>query len=212
MLRGKPPGWPVYIKGVRTAAGQVGLRPIRLRDAAAWSRQRIENRTRLLPWEPTITEPWAQRHAVAAWPTMFAVLRSEARRGAMMPFVIEVDGRYAGQLTIGTIQRGALRSAWIGYWVDGAVEGRGVATAAVALGVDHAFGAGKLHRLEATVQEGNVASRGVLDKAGFRQEGFLRRYMDVNGAWRDHLLYALTVEDVGGSAVERLIREGRASY
>lgn len=141
---------------------------------------------------------------------MYAILKSEAKLGAVLPFVIEVDGQYAGQLTIGNVQRGAVRSAWIGYWVDSTVTGGGVASAAVALGVDHAFGPVGLHRLEATVQPENLASRAVLAKVGFRQEGLLKRYMDVNSRWRDHLLVAFTVEELPGSAVEGLIRAGRA--
>ncbi|NED64765.1 GNAT family N-acetyltransferase, partial [Streptomyces sp. SID10244] len=78
-------------------------------------------------------------------------------------------GRYVGQLTVGNIQRGAVRSAWIGYWVDAQHFGQGIATAAVALGVDHCFGPVGLHRLDATVQPANVASQAVLTKVGFRR-------------------------------------------
>lgn len=130
----------------------------------------------------------------------------------MLPMAIELNGEYCGQLTVGNIQRGALRNAWIGYWVDSAVTGRGVATGALALGVDHCFGNVGLHRLEATVQPDNGASLSVLHKVGFRDEGLLKRYMDVNSAWRDHILLALTVEEMTSSATEALVRAGRASY
>ena len=129
-----------------------------------------------------------------------------------MPYVIEVDGHYAGQLTIGNVTHGALRSAWIGYWVASAVTGGGVATAALALGLDHCFGPVMLHRVEATVRPENAGSRAVLNKAGFREEGLLRRYLDVDGAWRDHLLVALTVEEVSGSVAASLVRLGRAHW
>ncbi len=133
---------------------------------------------------------WAERHQPSSWPPLFAVLKSEAKRGTILPFVIELDGRYVGQLTVGNIQRGAVRTAWIGYWVDEAHSGKGIATAAVALGVDHCFGPVGLHRLDATVQPANEASQKVLKHIGFRQEGLLVRYMDVNKRWRDHLLFA----------------------
>lgn len=153
-----------------------------------------------------------QRHQRSNWGPLFSVLRAEAKRGALLPFVIEVDGEYVGQLTIGSIQRGAVRNAWIGYWIDSDHYGNGIATAAVALGVDHAFGAVGLHRLEATVQPSNNASQAVLTKVGFRREGLLERYMDVNSRWRDHILFAMTVEEVIGSATENLVRLGHASY
>jgi len=139
-------------------------------------------------------------------------LRAEARRGRMLPYVIEVDGRFCGQLTIGNVTRGALRSAWIGYWVSREVTGSGVATAALALGLDHCFGPVSLHRVEATVRPENVASRRVLAKVGFREEGLLKRYLDVDGAWRDHLLLAVTAEEVDGSMAARLVNRGLARW
>jgi ribosomal-protein-alanine N-acetyltransferase len=130
----------------------------------------------------------------------------------MLPFVIELDGQFSGQLTVGNVTHGALRSAWIGYWVASSAGGKGVATAALALGLDHCFGAVNLHRVEATVRPENAASRRVLEKAGFREEGLLRRYLDVDGAWRDHLLYAITVEEVSGSVTSTLIQRGAARW
>ena len=130
----------------------------------------------------------------------------------MLPYVIELDGQFVGQLTIGNVTHGALRSAWIGYWVASAATGRGVATAALALGLDHCFGAVRLHRVEATVSPENAASRAVLAKAGFREEGLLRRYLDVDGAWRDHLLVAITIEELNGSVSSSLVRRGQASW
>ena len=130
----------------------------------------------------------------------------------MLPYVIEVDGQFSGQLTIGNVTHGALRSAWIGYWVASSATGGGVATAALALGLDHSFGPVGLHRVEATVRPENAASRAVLAKVGFREEGLLRRYLEVDGAWRDHLLVAITVEELNGSAASALVREGHASW
>lgn len=130
----------------------------------------------------------------------------------MLPYAIELDGEFCGQLTIGNVTHGALRSAWIGYWVAKEVNGGGVATAALALGLDHGFGPVMLHRIEATVRPENAASRAVLSKVGFREEGLLRRYLEVDGAWRDHLLVALTIEEMSGSATSALVRDGRASW
>ena len=193
-------------------AGLVRLRPIRLRDAAQWSRLRLSDRAHLEPWEPVAEMNWEVRHAISSWPSICSGLRGEARKGRMLPYAIELDGEFCGQLTIGNITHGALRSAWIGYWVAKAVNGGGVATAALALGLDHGLGPVMLHRIEATVRPENAASRAVLAKVGFREEGLLKRYLEVDGAWRDHLLVALTAEELEGSATSSLVRAGRASW
>jgi ribosomal-protein-alanine N-acetyltransferase len=155
---------------------------------------------------------WAQRHAASEWPARWLQLRGAGRRGAVLPFAITLDGRFVGQVMVGNIVREPLLSAYVGYWVDSSVAGRGVTTAAVALVVDHCFGRVGLHRLEATVRPENLASIRVLAKLGFRKEGLFRRYLDVDGAWRDHYCYALTVEDLEktGGLTTRLVVEGRA--
>jgi [ribosomal protein S5]-alanine N-acetyltransferase len=190
----------------------VRLRPVRMRDASAWSRTRIADRQSLEPWEPSAEVDWVVRHSVSSWPTVCSALRAEARRGRLLPYVIELDGKFAGQLTVGNVTHGALRSAWIGYWVHSEVTGGGVATGALALGLDHCFGTVRLHRVEATVRPENAASRAVLAKAGFREEGLLRRYLDVDGGWRDHLLLAITAEELSGSVASSLVRSGRARW
>src|SRR5688572_14702216 len=190
----------------------VGLRPVRLRDGTQWSRLRLADRAHLEPWEPSSEASWEMRHALSSWPAVCSGLRAEARKGRMLPYVIELDGQFAGQLTIGNVTHGALRSAWIGYWVARVATGGGVATAALALGLDHCFGPVMLHRVEATVRPENAASRAVLAKVGFREEGLLKRYLDVDRAWRDHLLVALTVEELNGSVTSALVRAGRASW
>lgn len=206
------PGWPNSVGPLRVPAGVVRLRPVRMRDAAQWSRYRLAERHYLEPWEPSGELDWSVRHGVSAWPTMCAGLRAEARRGRMLPFAIEVDGRYRGQLTVGNVTHGSLKSAWIGYWVSSEITGGGVATGALALGVDHCFGPVNLHRVEATVRPENAASRKVLGKVGFREEGLLRRYLNVDGAWRDHLLVAVTTEEIAGSAAARLVDRGLARW
>ena len=138
-------------------------------------------------------------------------VRSAARRGTALPFAVTLDGRFVGHVMIGNVVREPLLSAYVGYWVDAAVAGGGVITAAVAMVADHCFGPVGLHRLEATVRPENAASLRVLEKLGFRQEGVFRRYLDVDGGWRDHNCFALTAEEPGrGGLVGRLVAEGRA--
>ena len=99
------------------------------------------------------------RHAISAWPSVCSGLRAEARKGRMLPYVIEVDGQFVRPAH--HRQRHARRAA---VGVDRLLGGQrgtggGVATAAVALGLDHCFGPVRLHRVEATVRPENAASR-----------------------------------------------------
>jgi ribosomal-protein-alanine N-acetyltransferase len=202
----KLPGWPVIL-----AEGPVGLRPHRYRDARAWSEVRIANEKWLSPWEPTATRPWVERHTPSEYASVFRALRRGVRDGQVMPFVITYEGELAGQLTLGNIVRGAFCSAYAGYWVDGRLAGRGIMPTALAMAVDYGFTAAGLHRVEVNIRPENTASRRVVEKLGFRQEGFHPRYLHIGGDWRDHVGYALTVEDVAPHGLLARWREARAS-
>jgi ribosomal-protein-alanine N-acetyltransferase len=207
---GRHPGWPARLGPLRVDAGLVALRPPKLLDASVWSRIRLRDQAYLEDWEPTAVDGWQERNSALSWPAQWSALKSSARRGQAMPFTITVDGDLAGQITVGNIVRGSLRSAWVGYWVAADRARGGVATAALALVVDHCFGEGGLHRLEATVRPENAASLRVLTKAGFREEGLFRRYLDVAGDWRDHLCFAMTAEETSPEGlVRRLAAQGR---
>lgn len=206
------PGWPAKLGPLVVRAGAVALRPVRLFDGSAWSRIRLPAQDYLENWEPSAPGRWEERNAGVAWPGQWWALRSLARRGYTLPFAITVDGAFAGQVTIGNVVRGSLCSAWIGYWVAKELGKGGVATAAVALATDHCMFAAGLHRIEATVRPENTPSLRVLGKLGFREEGLLKAYLDVAGGWRDHVLLALTVDDVRGGLVQKLITDGRARF
>lgn len=209
---GRHPGWPSRTAALRVPAGVVALRPVRLRDGRAWSRIRLADEEHLAPWEPTLPGPWSERNALIEWPARWSALRSMGRGGTALPFSLLVDGRFAGQVMIGNVVREPLLSAYVGYWVGSHVGGGGVATAAVALAVDHAIARAGLHRIEATVRPENVRSLRVLARLGFREEGLLRRYLEVQGQWRDHVVLAVTEEDaLPDGLVARLVRDGRAA-
>lgn len=127
----------------------------------------------------------------------------------MVPFIIELDGHFAGQVTLGAIQHGSLSDCWIGYWVHSAFMGRGLATAACALATDHAFRRIGLHRVTATYLPGNPASGRVLAVNGFREEGYLRENLHIDGRWQDHHFVAQNIDDHPGTCVDRLRRSGR---
>lgn len=197
-------GWPA-----RLAHGAVEVRPPRARDASAWVEVRTRNEAWLRPWEgrPPSQPPlsWRDRHTPAVWGAMLRTQRREARAGRMLPFVVVVGGRLAGQLTVSTVVRGAFDAAVVGYWVDERVAGRGVLPTALALVADHCFGPVGLHRLEANVRPENVASRRAVEKLGFREEGLHRRYLFIDEDWRDHVSYALLREDLPAGVLATLL-------
>lgn len=191
-----PPGWPAILTD-----GSVRLRPYRRRDAGEWSAVRRTNEAWLAQWEPTPPGgSWTELNSPIAYRAVYRDLRATARTGSAMPFAVCLlssgGERLVGQLTLGNIVRRALCSAYAGYWVDHRVAGRGVIPTALALAVDHAFRSGGLHRVEVNIRPENVASRRVVEKLGFREESYLVRYLHIDGAWRDHIGYALTTEDV----------------
>lgn len=200
----RPPGWPAELSWER-----ITLRPMRWRDGAEWSAVRLANEEWLAPWEstpPGTVGSFAQRHTRGAYGPQYRALRRAARDGTTLPFMIMYDGRLVGQITVGNVLRGSSNSAVLGYWVDGRFAGRGIAPVAVALTVDHCFGPVRLHRVEAHVRPENVASQRVVTKLGFREEGVHQRFLAINGAYRDHICYALTAEEVSGGLLARYLR------
>jgi ribosomal-protein-alanine N-acetyltransferase len=181
-------GWPAVLR-----EGDLVLRPLRHRDARAWRRVRAENADWLRPWEATNPD------LDAPPPTFTQQLRElnrQARQGRALPFVLEHDGRLAGQLTVSGITWGSMRSGQVGYWIDRALAGRGLVPTAVALTVDHCFSTLGLHRLEVNIRPENTASLRVVEKLGLREEGLRRAYLHIDGAWRDHRCFAVTAQDV----------------
>jgi ribosomal-protein-alanine N-acetyltransferase len=196
----KTPGWPAT-----PSVGPVQLRPPRLRDARVWSEIRLRNEQWLEQWEPSSPHDWHDRNSVSAWPALHAALRASARKGAMLPFMICYGGRLVGQINVSNIVHGALRSCTVGYWVDGAMAGRNITPTALALVIDHCFTAVGLHRVEVDIRPENRASLRVVEKLGLRREGFYERYLDIDGGWRDHVAFAVTIEEMAGrSMVSRL--------
>ena len=188
------PGWPVVL---RDPESSVLLRPYHRRDAAAWSECRIANESWLAVWEPTPPRgSWAELNSRGAYRLVYREHRRIARLGIAMPFAVCLGDRLVGQITLGNIVRRAFCSAYVGYWVDQRVAGRGIIPTALALVVDHAFQAGGLHRIEVNIRPENQASRRVVEKLGFREEAYHARYLHIDGAWRDHVGYAITTEDV----------------
>lgn len=180
-------------------SGDVTLRIVRMRDAKTIESLVLSNRDWLKPWEATNPEG----------PQSFnfrGMVRNILRQfdeQTGVPFVIEVDGRVVGQLNVANILYGAVSSAVIGYWIvpelgGTPIAGRGVAPTAVALATDYLLQNLGLHRVEINIIPENSKSLRVVEKLGFRHEGLKRKFIHINGAWRDHYVFALIREDLAG--------------
>lgn len=193
--------------------GALRMRGLRRRDAGAWLEVRLRNEGWLAPWEATPPgggpTDWAARHTTAGFGQLLRTQRAQLRAGTHLPWAVLLGGRLVGQVNVGEIVRGAFNSAYVGYWVDRAVAGRGVTPTALALAADACFAAG-LHRLEANIRPENAASLRVAEKVGFRVEGRRRRYLAIDGDYRDHLGYVLLSEDLPGGVLAALVADGAA--
>ncbi|MGE0409971.1 MAG: GNAT family N-acetyltransferase, partial [Amphiplicatus sp.] len=150
-----------------------------------------DSREHLTRWEPSwppgsLTPESFRRRLKGYW--------REMRRGGALPLLIFrcSNNALVGGITLSNIRYGASRSATLGYWVGARYVRRGYARAALAAVLDHAFRQLELNRVEAACQPDNLASRMLLEGAGFAFEGRAQDYLRINDAWRDHLLYAIT--------------------
>lgn len=206
------PGWMEYTTPLIVGEHTVQLRPLMKSDGEPWSALRLADADILARVEPTIHTSWTEAHSSARWREFYNSVRHAADDGVLIPFAIDVDGKFCGQVTLGSIQRGSASDCWVGYWVSSHLTGLGIATAACALGVDHAFDRVGVHRVTATYLPENLASRRVLEKTGFREEGYLHKNLHIFGQWRDHYLMAITIDDYADSCVTRLIKTNQARY
>lgn len=187
--------WPVRLPG-RTATGvEFTLRPLTMEDGTDFYDVRRANREWLAPWDATSPVP---AESPRTFRELVEAYGSEARAGRSLPFVVDRDGRLIGQMTLSSIILGSFRSCTAGYWVSRASAGLGIIPTALALAADHAIRVRGLHRIEVNIRPENTASLAVVRKLGFRDEGMRLRMLHIDGAWRDHRSFALTVEDLGG--------------
>jgi ribosomal-protein-alanine N-acetyltransferase len=181
----------------------VTLRLIKASDRRAWHEVRERNAAWLARWEAT-RPPGSAEGPPPTFRGMVRDLRRQAKQGRALPFVLVVDGTLAGQLTVNNIIGGSARFASIGYWIDQRYAGRGYMPIAVALAADYCwFGLG-LHRVEVAIRPENAASLRVVEKLGFTEIGYAPRFLHIDGAWRDHRIFALTAEEVGPGLLSRL--------
>ncbi|HET6563382.1 MAG TPA: GNAT family protein [Marmoricola sp.] len=188
---------------LRLQHGPVTLRPIERRDHAAWKEVRARNSSWLREWEAT--RPPSDDVGLVTFPAMVRDLRRQARQGRCLPLVLLVDGDFAGQVTVSNIVGGSARFGSVGYWIDQRHAGRGHVPVAVALAIDHCLFTVGLHRIEIAIRPENAASLRVVEKLGLLEIGYAPRFLHIDGGWRDHRLFAVTVEEVPDGLLPRLL-------
>ena len=175
---------------------RVVLRPLNLSDFNEWREVRVANQSWLTPWEPSrpahAPDPVRDRDA-------FAIRCSSRARdwqlGTGYGFGIFADERFVGEINLNAVQRGAYQNAYVGYWVDHRAAGNGYVPEALVIVCRFAFEQVHLHRVQVAIIPRNLRSRRVVEKLRLREEGVAERYLEINGAWEDHVRYAMTSEE-----------------
>jgi ribosomal-protein-alanine N-acetyltransferase len=171
------------------------LRAPQMADFAAWAQLRETSQKFLTPWEPT----WpADDLTRSSFRRRIKRYSEDQRSDLAYAFFVfrKHDDVLLGGLTLANIRRGCAQAASLGYWMGAAHARQGHMTAAVNAIIPFAFGTLKLHRIEAACIPANVASVRLLEKTGFKREGFARQYLCIDGVWQDHLLYARLRDDL----------------
>lgn len=167
--------------------GSVRLAHPRRTDFDIWAALRRENIEYLRPWEPDVSTAGLNKPAYRA---RLSRLKKLVQQDQAYPFYIFFENKLVGACNITHIDRGIAESARLGYWVAESFARRGIARASVKAATEFCFTGLGLHRVEAAVQCDNAASIKVLLASGYTHEGTARGLLKINGAWRDHDIYA----------------------
>jgi [ribosomal protein S5]-alanine N-acetyltransferase len=181
---------------IRLYGRRVLLRPLVVADFAQWSEVRVRNESWLLRWEPQRIsgQPDATRDR-EAFALRCGARERERQLGAGYGFGIFVDGAFAGEINLNSVQRGPFQNAYVGYWIDEARAGNGYMPESVVVVTKFAFDDLRLHRLQIAIIPRNANSRRVVEKLRYREEGVAIRYLEIAGTWEDHVRYAITTEE-----------------
>ncbi|WP_255743988.1 GNAT family N-acetyltransferase [Aliiroseovarius sediminis] len=176
-------------KKVRIETERLTLRPPVHSDYRAWTALRIAGREFLTPWEPT----WAEDHlSRKSFTNRVYWANRSIQGGTALPLFMfrRGDNVLIGAVTLDHIRRGPAQAGTTGYWVGECFARQGYMREGLEAMVHYAFNELDLSRLEAGCLPENVASRGVLEKVGYKYEGVAQSYLQINGRWRNHVLYA----------------------
>lgn len=173
---------------VRIETERMVLRLPQHGDARAWIALRVASRDFLTPWEPV----WAPDHLSqkAFTQRVYWAARASWQGTALPLFLVRRDGVLVGAITMDAIRHGPAQAGTIGYWIGAPFARQGYMGEAIRAVVHHAFTAMDLSRIDAACLPENAASRGLLEKCGFKYEGVAQSYLQINGRWRNHVLYA----------------------
>lgn len=174
---------------IRLEAERIVLRLPMHSDFNAWTGLRSQSRAFLTPWEPVWSADHLSRKSFTNRVTWAA---RSSRAGSAFPFFItrRSDGVLLGAVTLDNIRRGPAQSGTVGYWIGQPYARHGYMREALGVLVHHAFTTLDLSRLEAACLPENAASRGVLEQSGFKYEGVAQSYLQIDGRWRNHVLFA----------------------
>lgn len=167
----------------------VFLRAPQMADFAEWASLREKSRDFLVPWEPTWPEDDLTR---SAFRRRLRRYNEDMRGDLTYPFLLfrKSDNAMLGGLTLTNIRRGVAQAGSLGYWTGAPFARQGYMSRGVAALIPFAFDALRLHRIEAACIPTNDPSIKLLERTGFKREGYAREYLCINGLWQDHLLYA----------------------
>lgn len=172
------------------------LRPLTVADFEQWRDVRRRNVDWLTKWEPSRIP--GQPDTVEdrdAFAVRCSARQRERQLGTGFGFGIFVDGAFAGEINLSSVQRGPFQSAYVGYWIDERHAGQGYVPEAVVVLGRFVFEELKLHRMQIAIIPRNAASRRVVEKLEIREEGTAARYLEIKGVWEDHVRYAITAEE-----------------
>ncbi|TCP65799.1 GNAT family N-acetyltransferase [Baia soyae] len=171
------------------------IRPFEMSDAEHLHHLLLRNRDFFGQYDPIRLESYysleAQTKQIAD-----AIKSFENDNGYTFGVFLNSDHTLIGRVSLSAVSRGPFQNAYLGYYLDQQVNGKGYMTEAIKLILQYCFEEISLHRIQAGVMPKNTASIRVLEKSGFRREGLAERYLQINGQWEDHLLYAITKEEI----------------
>lgn len=174
---------------VRLDTERLMLRPPQPTDFGPWASLRRESQSFLMPWEPA----WATDHLTRkAFGARVQWAQRSISSGTAIPlflFLRETE-TLVGAITLDNIRRGPAQDGTIGYWIGAPYARQGYMREAIEGLTHHAFRSMDLSRLQAACLPENAASRGLLERCGFKYEGVAQSYLQINGRWRNHVLYA----------------------
>jgi len=174
---------------------RVKLRPLGIVDYEAWYQVRDKCRSWLIPWEPRPSGAPYMAEDRLTFITRCSIRDRERQIGTAYSFGLFVGKRFAGEINLSSVQRGAYQNGYVGYWIDEELAGNGYIPEGCAVLFRYAFEELCLHRLQIAIVPRNTPSRQVARKLGLRQEGIAVRYLEIDGVWEDHVRYAITSEE-----------------